>query len=410
MTNDQKLAFNKFSKLKVGALFMEMGTGKTKTALELINYNSDKIDLVLWFTPFSTKKNLQNEIEKWGISTSFDIIGYETIQSSDKKYLDLLEKIENKAIFTVADESIFIKNNETKRYKRINDIGSKSQFRLILNGTPISKDEYDIYNQMNFLSPLIFSMNEHEFKSTFYDKIIYKKKGEKQKQFWKLSNENTEHFHKLIDPYIFKCDFIFNKKEIVNKIYINPTRKTLKNYDDIKNNILENLQEYSSEAIIVLLQKLNIISSTDKNKSAKIAQYSKNKRLIIFCQYIEELNNIKANLENYYEIKGDTKKEDRTMILKEFEINEVPLLITYGTGSFGLNLQFCNEIVFSSISLDYSKIIQAKARIKRLGQTDDIKYNFFELDLPINKFIQKNIEKKENLADLLIKELNGKII
>lgn len=35
-TNKQQLAFDKLSRLKVGALFMEMGTGKTKVALDLI--------------------------------------------------------------------------------------------------------------------------------------------------------------------------------------------------------------------------------------------------------------------------------------------------------------------------------------------------------------------------------------
>lgn len=33
--NSQQAAFEKLSRLKVGALFMEMGTGKTKVALDL---------------------------------------------------------------------------------------------------------------------------------------------------------------------------------------------------------------------------------------------------------------------------------------------------------------------------------------------------------------------------------------
>lgn len=36
--NNQLIAYDKFKKLKVGALFMEMGTGKTKVAIDLINY------------------------------------------------------------------------------------------------------------------------------------------------------------------------------------------------------------------------------------------------------------------------------------------------------------------------------------------------------------------------------------
>lgn len=46
--NNQELAFEKLSKLKVGALFMAMGTGKTKVALDLINSKLNKVDYVLW--------------------------------------------------------------------------------------------------------------------------------------------------------------------------------------------------------------------------------------------------------------------------------------------------------------------------------------------------------------------------
>jgi hypothetical protein len=35
LTDDQRKAFDKFSKLKVGALFMKMGTGKTRVAFML---------------------------------------------------------------------------------------------------------------------------------------------------------------------------------------------------------------------------------------------------------------------------------------------------------------------------------------------------------------------------------------
>ena len=110
MNNNQIQAFNKFSKLKVGALFMKMGTGKTRVAIELVDYN--KCDLLIYVAPFSTLKNIEEEFIKWKLKTEYILIGYETISSSDKKYLDLLSKIENKKCFIIADESIFIKNKE----------------------------------------------------------------------------------------------------------------------------------------------------------------------------------------------------------------------------------------------------------------------------------------------------------
>lgn len=116
MTTSQQEAFEKFSNLKVGALFMKQGTGKTRVALELIK--STDCDFVLFLCPFSTKANLKSEIDKWGLDRPFEIVGYETLSSSDRTYLKLLD-LQNQyhKIFIVADESVFIKNSDSKRYE-----------------------------------------------------------------------------------------------------------------------------------------------------------------------------------------------------------------------------------------------------------------------------------------------------
>ena len=43
LLDHQRKAVDKLKKLKVGALFMEQGTGKTRTALELINIRLNKV-------------------------------------------------------------------------------------------------------------------------------------------------------------------------------------------------------------------------------------------------------------------------------------------------------------------------------------------------------------------------------
>src|SRR5574344_2048771 len=107
MNNNQNEAFEKFKKLKVGALFMKMGTGKTRVAIELVDYN--KCDLLIYVAPFSTLKNIEFEFKKWDLETKYILIGYETISSSDTKYMNLLNKIKDKKCFIIADESTFIK-------------------------------------------------------------------------------------------------------------------------------------------------------------------------------------------------------------------------------------------------------------------------------------------------------------
>jgi hypothetical protein len=75
--------------------------------------------------------------------------------------------------------------------------------------------------------------------------------------------------------------------------------------------------------------------------------------------------------------------------------------MTLGVGSYSLNLQFCNEIVYSSISFDYGKLEQSKYRIKRIGQEKEIKYTYFLTDLGINKLMLENLSRKQTLGELV---------
>lgn len=57
-------AVQKVLPARVGALFMEMGTGKSRTAIELARMRQRKIDKVVWFCPVSLKETVRSEIVK----------------------------------------------------------------------------------------------------------------------------------------------------------------------------------------------------------------------------------------------------------------------------------------------------------------------------------------------------------
>ena len=371
-----------------------MGTGKTKVAIELVDYN--KCDLLIYIAPFSTLNNIEKEFLKWNLKTKYILIGYETIQSSDKKYLWLLEKIKNKKNFIIADESIFIKNEETKRFKRLYEIRKKCEYALILNGTPLTKNEWDLYNQMYFLSPLIIDMDRKEFLNVFFKKIIYKKKEKKENTFYKFSEVNAELLYKMVDPYIFKCDLDFKKREKEEYRYIKYEDKEY--YQEKEKKLKEYIENGNSQVIINMLTKLNVIASNYQQKNDEVIKYIKDKKIIVFCNFINEIEYIKLNVD-CYAIMGSTK--NRNEIINQFKNDNKPLIMTYGVGSYSLNLQFCNEIVYSSINFDYAKLEQSKYRIKRIGQEQDIKYTYFLTDLGITKVILENVKKKQTLENLV---------
>jgi superfamily II DNA or RNA helicase len=97
----QKQAVEKLSKLKAGILFMSMGTGKTKVAMDLAISRQDSYDCIIWIAPASLINSISyiEEIKKWGaeLLKPIDYFTIEGIGSSNRKYLDLVNLARNKA-------------------------------------------------------------------------------------------------------------------------------------------------------------------------------------------------------------------------------------------------------------------------------------------------------------------------
>ena len=197
----QLKAFDKHSSNKVGALFMKMGTGKTRVAVELVN-QVENIDLVVWIAPLRSIKpkeesllSIKDEVSKWGGFKAKEVIyiGVETIQSSDRQYLQLYKKIATTwKSFLIVDESIKIKNFDAKRTKRLIEFSKMVEYKLILNGEPITRDLLDLWSQFQFLDPETYDKLEQRLQgvhtASMYSKenLIYSiKKKKKNFKSWK---------------------------------------------------------------------------------------------------------------------------------------------------------------------------------------------------------------------------------
>lgn len=389
---NQQLAFDKLSRLKVGALFMEMGTGKTKVALDLINSKSNKIDYILWICPFSIKNEIIKERDKWYPAMKIDVVGCETIGSSDRTYLEILKKVATSKTFIVVDESLKIKNINAKRTRRIIEFGGYAQYKLILNGTPITKNVIDLWAQMEFLSPKILKMSFNQFKNTYCEYYIRGKlKGMVKKQ------HNIEHLISLIEPYIFDCDLdIEAKKMYYNYFYDVDTFQ----YSKLKNELLEGIANID---FFVLTTKLQQFYTTYKEEMLKELLEQMNDQVIIFVKYLDSIP-AGAN-----KIVGDMNTKERKQVIDKFERGDFKeLYITYGCGSYGLNLQFCRNIIFAEHCFDYSQRIQAEARIYRIGQNYDVNYYNLWCNVGLEKMIQSSLNKKSNLLNEIKKEIEKK--
>ena len=371
---------------------MEMGTGKTKVALDLINSKSNKIDYILWICPFSIKNEIIKERDKWYPAMKIDVVGCETIGSSDRTYLEILKKVATSKTFIVVDESLKIKNINAKRTRRIIEFGGYAQYKLILNGTPITKNVIDLWAQMEFLSPKILKMSFNQFKNTYCEYYIRGKlKGMVKKQ------HNIEHLISLIEPYIFDCDLDIEAKKMYYNYFYNVDTFQ---YSKLKNELLEGIANID---FFVLTTKLQQFYTTYKEEMLKELLEQINDQVIIFVKYLDSIP-AGAN-----KIVGDMNTKERKQVIDRFERGDFKeLYITYGCGSYGLNLQFCRNIIFAEHCFDYSQRIQAEARIYRIGQNYDVNYYNLWCNVGLEKMIQSSLNKKSNLLNEIKKEIDKK--
>lgn len=396
-TEAQNQAIEKLGRLKVGALFMQQGTGKTKTALDLISSKRHKIDYVLWICPCSLKNEIESERQKWYPELELDVVGCESIGSSDRIYLELIKKIDGKRTFIVVDESLKIKNRHAKRTERIIKLGEEAKYKLILNGTPISKSYCDIWSQMQFLSPKILSMSYNQFFNTYCEYYTRGKDKGRIKQF-----VNIPHLISRISPYVFEAKLdIDTKKQYDTRWYHTDIEEYTEYKEEIFAKYYDNCRDdLNFNAFSMKLQKF-YTEHSDRTDRMKELIEEINDQVIVFVRFVSSIP------DGAHKITGAEKARDRKRILESFKQKEFNVLyITYGCGSFGLNLQFCKNMIFAEHTWDYAVREQAEARIYRMGQGEEV--NYYDMvceDVGLEKMIFDCVARKSNMLDVVKREI-----
>jgi SNF2 family DNA or RNA helicase len=418
----QREAVDKLARLKVGALFMEMGTGKTLTALHIFDkkIQKNKVDKLIWFCPVSAKHDINQQIKEQQsryscvevlpqikpVQADIYIIGTESISHSDSTYL-LADEMVNERTMIVVDESHMIKNYKSKRTIRIMRFGRKCACRYVMTGTPMGLGIEDLYSQIRFLSPKIFDYSSYrEFEQNH---ILYRK-NQFPKRVYKRINE--DYLLGSLEPYAFRvkkeeCIKIKAKCFYTRRVDLS-TRERLQ-YDEIKYDVLTSpiMETAPGFGIFKLFSKLHQFTCTkvqDKQQVLnRIVEELGEDKCIIWCSYLKEVEAIKNLLPNSVKLTGEVK--DKAGAIDDFKNKKQFLIATFGCGSTGLNLAFCNNAIFYSNRFDALVRQQAEDRIHRIGQENQVKIFDVAVANTIDYVIFKCIKNKRQLIDLFDKDL-----
>ena len=384
LTEQQKAAVAKLRRLKVGALFCECGTGKTQMAVTLIN-EVRKCDRVMWVCPLRTADNLREELAKCGLGKPVDIYGIESIGQSDRIYMEARSKLEAaKHAFLVCDESLKIKNGTAKRTRRMLEMAKVAEFRLILNGTPVSRNILDLYHQMEFLSPRILDMRWSRFRNRYC--ITKEIKRPYQRPITVVTGyANVDNLLSIIGPYVYECRLNLSLAKRYEERFWYFNWREEEAYDELKSRLFAEYTDDCGEVNLVgILSKLQHSYCCAEDKFERLAEIGVDERTIVFCKFVRSAEEVKKRY-------------------------PAATVLTYGKGAFGLNLQRCNRVIFFDKTWDYAFREQSEARIYRNGQEHDCEYYDLTGEPGLERMLNDCIDRKTTLVEY-IKENGPEII
>lgn len=390
LTNNQNKSYQKLSLNKVGALFMEPGEGKTLPAYNLVKSVPD-IDYLLWLAPYQSvfpAKGLNGtkyELDKYGgIDITYDVYGIESLSSSDRLYLELTEKLSKaKNPFIVCDESLKIKNWDAIRTKRIIELSKLSNYKLILNGIPISRNLLDLWSQLEFLSPKILKMNMAEYKNTFceYTKMTKYVGSNVIRREWINKYHNIDYLQSIIAPYVYECDLSIELQKQYIAIDYTLSEECKDEYNRLKEKYLdaEFLMAKNNNIFIEMTQKMQHVYNCTEDKFDMVDAILKENdpgKIVIFCKFIDSQEECKRRFPGV-------------------------AVLSFQKHSFSLNIQDkYDTIIEFDQTWDFGAKKQASHRINRRGQQSKL-LRYFQLfgNVGLETMMRDNIAKKVSMID-----------
>lgn len=440
----QETAFAHVSPVRVAGLFMDMGLGKTRTAIELVARRQGKFKRVVWFTLVSLMTTAVEEFKKHTDIQDSDIyefgektrpgniprdrflyvVGLESMGASDRVVLSAASLIDAET-FVVVDESSYIKGHMAKRTVRITRLSEAARYRLILTGTPLSQGVVDLYAQMRFLSQQIlgygsfysFAANHLEYSELYPGMIV--------------RAHNTDWLAKKIAPYVYQCtkDEVADLPEkIRNTVWHRMTDRQAEVYAEAKQEILLRLYDEENDlpemyVIFQLFNALRQIVSGFWNRYDKAGNFlervkvesdrpaqllslvGKSEKEIVWTEYAYStavlVNALRQEMGDaaVCQIHGGLGRRERDEEIERWRGKHGRVLVaTTGTGGHGLNLVEGKHSVFYEHQFKYSHRIQAEDRTHRIGQTERPMYTDIMCAGTIDERILRSLGDKEDVV------------
>jgi SNF2 family DNA or RNA helicase len=390
----------------------EMGLGKTAQAILSLRlmFHTGLIENALLVCPKPLVNNWSRELRTWAPDVPFEVVGGDleerracwTVSNCPLKLVNyelltrdaaLIDDDRVRFDVVVLDEAQRIKNKEAKTAQIVRTIRRERSWAL--TGTPIENRPDDLVNLFAFIDPgrIPPETPVKKLASLTADCILRRVKEDVM----------TDMPPKIVRDTVLeltpaqKDAYTLAEKEGV--VRLNALGDTI-----------------TVQHIFELVMRLKQICNFDPltGQSAKLEQLvadmtevaESGRKAIVFSQFIEPLEAVARALEPLGPLQyhGRIPPKERQAILDRFKSDKTKhvILMSYATGSVGLNLQFTNYVFLFDRWWNPAVEDQAINRAHRIGQKEPVFVTRFISEGTIERKIADVLERKRQLFNELI--------
>jgi len=443
------------------ALLFEMGTGKTRTALEILRARMNenkKILRTLIVGPSAVVYNWRDEIKKYtGIplekvfvlqgsiadrlqmvkvlpKDSIFITNYEAFANS--KFLDAFLFFPPE--FLILDESHRVKGPSALRTKALFKLSDKMsnlsvKYRMLLTGTPVLNNEMDLFAQYRILDGgKRLGKNFFEFRARYFeDKNKFMPKHSHFPK-WVTKQTSKDVLKKLISEismHAAKDECLDLPPLVRSTVSIDMGTEQKKAYNDMKNEFLAVCKSGVAVATLAITKALRmqqILSGFLKLEDGTIHRFNTNPRAAALEELLEDITpknkvivwsvfhedhevvrNICKKLKiGYAELTGEVKnKQEQIELFQNDDLVRV-MVASQAAGGTGVNLTAANYMVYYSRGYSLEHDMQSEARAYRGGSERHTSITRIDLvnegtlDVAVLKALQSKKDLSQDILQL----------
>ncbi len=447
------------------ALFMEMGTGKSKIVVDTIALLQEvgEIDTVLIVAPKGVFHNwvrkeipahlpdrIEHSICAWQPNITQKYRDeFQAFINSDKLKIFVMnveafstsKGAETAAWFAkkfgekgmmVVDESTAIKNRKANRTKAIVAAGKFFTYKRLLTGSPVTKSPMDLFSQCLFLGDNYLGYpNYYAFQGRY---AVVQRRSMGHRSFQQIVG-----FQRLDELNLKLDDFSSRvlKKECLDlpeKVYIRRevelTSEQKKLYRQMSKLALAELQDgslVSTNNVLTQIMRLQQICcghvkddqgfliDIDNNRLDELLNICEETsgKVIIWANWVHDIVNIdealairfgQKTVQSYY---GSTEASTRQNVVEEFQNPDSPMRFFVGnsrTGGMGITLTEASTVIYYSNNYDLEIRVQSEDRAHRIGQKNNVTYIDLVSPRTIDEKILTALQNKQNIASTVLGE------